>query len=196
MNCPKCKAQNPENANFCQNCGMNLNPTLTNILSDKFAGFWIRVVSAIIDFFVFVLLVIISRFSMGIIIGFLIPFFLGAPPEKSQKLIWDTVAFSITVASILVVIFVGIFYEIWLHVRFGQTIGKMLTGIRVVTIQNAPIPYKLSFLRFLGKILNFLTLGVGFIVAGFHSEKRGLHDLIANTKVLYLRKKAKRIKIK
>ncbi|OGS19298.1 MAG: hypothetical protein A3J83_07185 [Elusimicrobia bacterium RIFOXYA2_FULL_40_6] len=78
-----------------------------------------------------------------------------------------------------------IFYEIWMTVRFGQTIGKVITGIRVVTIHNEYVSYKLSILRFLGKIVNVLTLCIGFLLIVFHFQKRGLHDMIANTKVVY-----------
>ncbi|MDI6641842.1 MAG: RDD family protein, partial [Elusimicrobiota bacterium] len=187
MQCSKCKTVNPDDANFCKACGTNLNPALTGILSDKFAGFWIRAVSFIVDFFVLVILAIIARFSMGIIVGFLISTFLNIKPDTAPKSLWDAVIFTIIVASIIVVIFLGFFYELWMHVRFGQTIGKIFTGIRVVTLQDGPLPYKLSLLRCLGKILNCLTLGAGFISTAFHPQKRALHDLIANTKVLYLK---------
>ena len=192
MQCCRCKTQNPDGANFCKVCGTNLKPELTEVLSEKFAGFWIRAVSAIIDFFVLVLLAIITRFSIGFIVPPLIAIFFGIKPDTVPGSIWETVlitvAITTTVASVWIIIFAGIFYEIWMHVRFGQTIGKMITGIRVVTLQNAPVPYKLSLLRCFGKILNFLILGAGFISAGFHPQKRSLHDVIANTKVLYLKK--------
>jgi len=74
-----------------------------------------------------------------------------------------------------------------MHVRFGQTVGKMLTGIKVFTTRDGPVTYKLSLLRCLGKLINLLTLGFGFFLVAFNKDKRGLHDLIATTKVIYWR---------
>ena len=96
----------------------------------------------------------------------------------------------IKIGLFIIWIFVLVFYEIWIHVRFGQSIGKMITGIRVIRIEDyGPLTYKLSFLRLLGKIINCFTLGIGFFIVAFHGQKRGLHDLIANTKVIYIKHK-------
>jgi len=38
--------------------------------------------------------------------------------------------------------------------------------------------------RYFAKRLNLLTGGIGYIMAGFDSEKRGLHDLMCDTRVV------------
>ncbi|OGS22143.1 MAG: hypothetical protein A2252_04670 [Elusimicrobia bacterium RIFOXYA2_FULL_39_19] len=172
MFCSKCGVQNAEDSNYCRSCGANLAPLgatghniVRGIKPDKYAGFWVRVISFGIDCFVLFVLSVISGISIII--------FFDNSPESTEKI------YSI------VYVFLCIFYEIWMTVRFGQTIGKVIVGIRVVTTHNEFVSYKLSVLRFLGKLINCLTLGIGFIMLFFSPHKRGLHDLIGNTKVVY-----------
>ena len=38
-------------------------------------------------------------------------------------------------------------YDVYFHARWGQTIGKMATGIRVVSLDGSPIAWRQAFLR-------------------------------------------------
>jgi uncharacterized RDD family membrane protein YckC len=80
-----------------------------------------------------------------------------------------------------------IFYTVVLHAVLGATPGKFATGTRVVTLDGERIGFAKSLLRFLGAILNFFSFGAGYALAAFRSDRRGLHDLIAGTKVIYHR---------
>lgn len=44
--------------------------------------------------------------------------------------------------------------------------------------------YLLAFGRYVAAALNYLTLGVGWFMAGWNDEKRGLHDYICDTRVI------------
>ena len=71
----------------------------------------------------------------------------------------------------------------------GQTIGKMLTGIRIVRKNGAGISFSTVLLRnVLGYFLTALTLGLGFLFAAFNHKGRALHDYIAGTTVVYARR--------
>src|SRR5215470_15279768 len=64
----------------------------------------------------------------------------------------------------------------------GQSIGKMLTGIRIVRKNGAAISFGTVLVRhILGYLLTALTLGIGFIVAAFNHKGRALHDYVAGT---------------
>ncbi|MBI3994726.1 MAG: RDD family protein [Nitrospirae bacterium] len=71
----------------------------------------------------------------------------------------------------------------------GRTPGKMAWGIRVVTVNGLPV----SPLRAIGRTicynLDFLTLGLGFLLAAVPPAKRALHDMIAGTVVIKVRPK-------
>lgn len=70
----------------------------------------------------------------------------------------------------------------------GQTIGKMLTGIRVVTSEEGArtdrVPVGPSALRALGYLLSALPAGLGFLPVLIGSERRGVHDRLAHTRVV------------
>ena len=72
----------------------------------------------------------------------------------------------------------------------GQTIGKMLTGLRIVRKDGTAISFSTVLLRHvLGYFLTALTLGLGFILAAFNHKGRALHDYVAGTTVVYARRR-------
>lgn len=84
-------------------------------------------------------------------------------------------------------LFVGAYF--WLmHAWQGQTVGKMLLGIRVETIQGGEVGPGLSFLRCLGFVLSALPFGLGLCWCLIDREKRGWHDHLAVTRVVAARK--------
>jgi uncharacterized RDD family membrane protein YckC len=70
----------------------------------------------------------------------------------------------------------------------GQTIGKMLTGIRVVTSDEDAwtdrVPVGGAALRAVGYVISGLPAGLGFLPVLFGPERRGLHDRLAHTRVV------------
>jgi uncharacterized RDD family membrane protein YckC len=67
----------------------------------------------------------------------------------------------------------------------GQTIGKMATGIRVVSEDGQNLGAAQSMTRTLAGALTALTLGLGFLPA-LGGEHRALHDRLARTRVVSL----------
>ena len=74
-------------------------------------------------------------------------------------------------------------YFVFLHWARGQTLGKMLFRIRVVMVDGSPLSFGRSVLRHLGSWLSAAILGIGYLFVAFRADKRGLHDLIAGTRV-------------
>jgi len=66
----------------------------------------------------------------------------------------------------------------------GQTPGKMLLGMRVVRRDGGGVGGGRALGRWMGYGLVFATLGLGWIVAVFDAERRGVHDRIAGTRVV------------
>jgi uncharacterized RDD family membrane protein YckC len=63
----------------------------------------------------------------------------------------------------------------------GQTVGKMATGIRVVTLDGLQLDPARAMGRTLGGVI---SLGLGFIPVLFTSDRRALHDRVARTRVV------------
>jgi uncharacterized RDD family membrane protein YckC len=78
----------------------------------------------------------------------------------------------------------NVVYFIGLWAWRGQTLGQLVMNIRVVRTDGSHVDLRTAVLRFLGYIVCFLTLGIGFLIAAFDARKQGLHDRIAETYVV------------
>jgi uncharacterized RDD family membrane protein YckC len=67
----------------------------------------------------------------------------------------------------------------------GQTLGKMLTGIRVVSARsNVPLDVGHALVRTLVWGILVVPVGLGLLTAFLNADRRGLHDHFAGTKVV------------
>ncbi len=65
------------------------------------------------------------------------------------------------------------------------TIGKHLMGIQVTDLMGRRISLKAALIRNVMKIVSISILFIGFLIALFTSRKQSLHDLLAETIVVY-----------
>ena len=76
-------------------------------------------------------------------------------------------------------------YCIPMYATYGQTLGKKVLKIRVVTQDGSELGLGKIILReTLGKFLSVMILFIGYLMAFFDSEKKALHDRIAKTYVV------------
>jgi uncharacterized RDD family membrane protein YckC len=78
----------------------------------------------------------------------------------------------------------GIVYFSFFHAAWGQTIGKMIFGVRVVQKNGQPVAFPQALLRTFSYLVSAFPFFFGFIWAGFTSGKRSWHDLISGTIVV------------
>jgi uncharacterized RDD family membrane protein YckC len=77
----------------------------------------------------------------------------------------------------------------------SQTIGKMLTGLRIVKTDGTSAALgNLALRHLVGYPLTVLTLGLGFLLSILSSKGRALHDLISGTVVVYGERRPREIK--
>lgn len=99
-------------------------------------------------------------------------------------------AFGTTAAivSLIVGLFLILFgYPALLEARNGQTVGKRVLGLRVVTVEGAPIRFRHAAIRSLLSIVDFFLppLGVSAtLVALLNRQNQRLGDVFAGTIVL------------
>jgi uncharacterized RDD family membrane protein YckC len=130
------------------------------------AGFWIRVVAAAID----VVVLTLVEFSLGLAARRM----WGPGTRDSNGLQFAIFVFTL--------IFAGLYVTL-LHAATGQTIGKLLAGVRVVLVDGGRLPIGTALLRFFAYAFSCLPLGFGFVMAGLRRDRRALHDLVAGTRV-------------
>lgn len=137
-------------------------------------GFWRRAVAYSIDF-VLVQLIVILFMGVGAVAIETASVFEAGVDVASTALIES---FFPLFASIFLSYFT--FFTYW----GGQTPGKLLLRVRVVTKDLNELTLLRAFGRSLSYFLSSLFLGVGFMIVVVNRDKRALHDLIARTRVV------------
>lgn len=136
-----------------------------------YAGFWIRVLAYIID-----------GALIGMIRGIvLMPFGFNMMGYRHGMSPW---IFAYAGQANLMSLALGIAYFAFFWTQYGATPGKMVLGLKVVTPEGGLISLGQAVGRYFGQILGWITLGIGFIMAGVDDEKRALHDRLAGTRVI------------
>ena len=147
------------------------------VLAATPAGFWIRFVAFVIDMLVITLAQVLLRFMAARR--------WGADLDGTPTLQGAVVFFSIVFA---------VLYPTVLHTLGGQTVGKLVVGVRVVATDGELLPLGAAFLRTVVHWLSFsLMLGVGHVIAGLRKDKRALHDLVAGSRVDRLPRSPRRL---
>lgn len=75
-------------------------------------------------------------------------------------------------------------YFVGFHGALGATPGKLLFGLRVVRLDGEPLSFARALGRFFAEMVSLSAMGVGYLVASLHPERRALHDLVAGTRVI------------
>lgn len=131
------------------------------------AGFWIRMVAALVDFSVLLLV----QVSFGYLAG-----------RVSGPDVGDSMAF-VPLVWVFTLIFAGAYTTVLHGLVGGQTIGKMAVSIRVVHVDGSSVSVGAALLRFAGYFASLMAFGMGYVMAGLRRDKRALHDLLAGTRV-------------
>ena len=93
-------------------------------------------------------------------------------------------------AGWLIMILLGLTNFIIFPMFSGQSIGKMLTGLRVVKTDGSPASFSRLLVRHLiGYPLTILTAGLGLFIAVLNQNGRALHDYLSGNIVVYGRKR-------
>ena len=75
-------------------------------------------------------------------------------------------------------------YQVGFTLSGGQTMGKMITGIRVTGDDGRGVDITGAVVRALGSLLAMCTLGLLFIPVFVSAERRAVHDRLAGTRVV------------
>jgi uncharacterized RDD family membrane protein YckC len=145
-----------------------------------YAGFWIRFVAWLIDGIILMVVGSIVQFAL---LGSLTTIRQpprGASPEAAFGAMMGMVGLVFLLDAVI-----GCSYEsFFVSSGLCATPGKLALELKVVRPNGARLGLGRAAGRYFAKRLNLLTAGIGYILAGFDSEKRGLHDMICDTRVV------------
>lgn len=145
-----------------------------------YAGFWIRFVGWLIDA---IIMGVVGAIIQTAILGSV--FVLPRPQPGSIASIGPLLGMIGLVS--LINLAMAACYEGFFVAQMAATPGKMVIGAKVVRGDGSKVGLGRAFARYFAKILSSLTLLIGFIIAGFDSQKRALHDMICDTRVIKAR---------
>lgn len=146
-----------------------IKPTVTAYVG--YAGFWVRFWAFIID------MIVVS--SLNRVIVYPLLRWLDIPIHDAGML--STAA--ISTAAVMYI------YFIIMTKLVGQTLGKMVFGLKVVAETETTLTWSaVIFRELIGKFISETVFLLGYIWIGFSSKKKGWHDYFADTIVIQERK--------
>jgi uncharacterized RDD family membrane protein YckC len=147
-----------------------------------YAGFWLRFVAWLIDAIVLGVGGTIILLPFGVAAGFNFHRLMsGHPPSPDE--FFPMAGMHIRVFIVRNILH-WIYYALLESSVWQGTIGKKALGLEVTDLHGARIDFGRATGRFLGRYVSMLTLGIGYIMAGFTQKKQALHDMIAGTLVI------------
>lgn len=138
------------------------------------AGFWRRLAAYTID----ILIIYMVIFAIGTVIGLI-----GVGAMSATDILGGGDAW------VLVALYAAGIVAYWLYFTVQEssaaqaTLGKRVMGLVVTDNVGRRISFGRASGRFFGAAINWIVMGIGYLLAALPPNKQGLHDLIASTRV-------------
>lgn len=132
----------------------------------RYAGFWVRVAALFID----IIILLAFNFSLELILF-----------QEIVDIDHKAYPLALGISSVISILYYAGFESSQMQATFGKKAMK----IKVVDENGHRIDFTMSIIRYFCHWLSSLTLGIGYIMVAFHPQKKGLHDLVAKTLVVY-----------
>ncbi|HXR06745.1 MAG TPA: RDD family protein [Candidatus Acidoferrum sp.] len=142
------------------------------------AGFWPRLAAYALD-----------RIVLGMLFKMLCQWRHWEIPVLPQVINQETAQQFMDKAGQLLPCLLALFvlYDVLLNGTFGATLGKMAVGAKITCVDGSPLSYGRALLRSLAARFTEMTFCVGYLPVLVRPDKRGLHDLLAGTRVVLQR---------
>ena len=165
----------------------NFNPSFGAVVQSgnvEYAGFGIRLLAWLIDLLV---LLFFLRFIIALISDFFITFiFIYVSIVSADSSI-------VRFLSDFIGVFIGfsvtlLYFTLFWSSKFQGTPGKIVLGLKIVDVNGNKISYFTALIRYISTIISSLLLGIGYLLIIFDGKKQALHDKLASTYVIKVKK--------
>jgi uncharacterized RDD family membrane protein YckC len=210
MYCSKCGANVADGTAFCSACGQPMLgfsvgqaaavpasavpatqgyaqpapagwPAAAALPAVAYAGFWLRFVAWIIDRIVLQIASSILLLPFGASLG-LRQFLRNHPPSSPEELF--PLFTSMGRIFLLTIVLTWLYYALLESSVWQATLGKKALGLEVTDLAGSRIQFGRATGRYFARWLSVMTIGIGYIMAGFTEKKQALHDILAGTLVI------------
>lgn len=124
------------------------------------AGFWRRCAALMLDSLILLIPSLVVRYAM-------------------------TAAGSDMLGSLVVIAGTWVYFAFMESSAMQATIGKRVMDLKVTDDTGSRIGFGRATGRYFGKIVSWIILGIGFMMAGWTPRKQALHDLMASCCVVF-----------
>lgn len=143
-----------------------------------YAGFWVRLMAYLIDSVIVFFILLVVRFVMSGVMSVLYGTILGG-----------NILFNYSLKDI--VLYLGQVLYFILCTRYtGTTPGKRAMNLRVISVDESGELDLLTvaYRETVGRFLCGISVCIGYLIIGLDTQKRGFHDMLCDTRVVYGKK--------
>lgn len=161
-------------------------PAPQGSLQGQYAGFVSRIIAFVLDVVIILTVILILNTTVIVILSF---FNLSLDRlsniANSNNALEKTfsIFFLLLSISINFILFYGYYIIFWMLV--GQTPGKMIMGVRIVSTDGGPVSFFQTIRRLVGYWISMIFLFMGFFWVLVSDTRQGWHDKFARTYVIY-----------
>ena len=126
-------------------------------------------------------------FTVGVIVAGIITFAIN----EGNAITANHPAYPVYRIFMMILLFITsfLFYG-WFWTHGGQTLGMRTWKLKLVSVDNHPIIWKQALIRYIGALISWGCLGLGFLWVLFNKDKKSWHDLLSDTKLIQLPKES------
>jgi len=151
----------------------------------RYMGFWIRFLAVIIDG----LCLGAVNFAIGIVFMILMYAMTGNFATVTYDPATKHTAFNgtviiLTILRVVIQIACALCYDVFFIRKFDATPGKMAIGAKIVRSNGDKLSVGRIIGRYFAKMVSSLIFCIGYMMAGWDSQKRALHDQMCDTRVI------------
>ena len=138
-----------------------------------YAGFWLRLVAALVDALVMFIPFCFIAFIVTVVVKFV-----------SATKGYEPASAILTVLPPVTIVAAWLYFAVMESSPWQATLGKKLLGLYVTDIKGQRLSLIRATGRTFAKYLSAVTAGVGYLLCGFTEKKQALHDIVASCVVL------------
>ncbi|MEM7343483.1 MAG: RDD family protein [Chloroflexota bacterium] len=90
---------------------------------------------------------------------------------------------ALLIQCVILLMSISYFILFWTLVG-GRTPGKMILGIKIISVDGSPITFGQALLRYIGHFISYIPACLGFAWVSFDEKRQGWADKIAKTYVV------------
>ena len=150
----------------------------TNTKDQVYAGFFVRLTAFLVDMIIVNAALLVIRIPMWILS-------LNSP---DNVLVRDFI-FQYSIVDIVCYLLTVLYFTLLTYYT-GATLGKKLFQLRVVSTEDRKMTFfEVLYRESIGRFLSGVIMNLGYLLILAQKEHRGIHDLLADTSVIYYHEK-------